>query len=72
MTKEMIDRINFLSRKSRSQGLTENEKKEQATLRAKYIQQFRQGLTNTLNNVYIIDEDGNKKKVEKKKPSRMN
>ena len=66
--KELIERINFLARKSRTpEGLTEEEKKEQAEVRAQYIQKFRQGLENTLSNVYIQDPDGNKKKVEKRK-----
>ncbi len=66
--KDLIERINFLARKSRTpEGLTEEEKKEQAEVRAQYIQKFRQGLENTLSNVYIQDEKGNKKKVEKRK-----
>ena len=65
--KELIDRINVLARKSRGEGLTEEEKLEQAELRRQYIQKFRQGLENTLSNVYIQDEHGNKKKVEKRK-----
>ena len=67
MTQELLDRINFLARKSRSEGLTEDEKSEQAVLRQQYIKEFRQGMENTLSNVYIMDKDGNKKKVEKKK-----
>lgn len=67
MTSELIERINFLARKSRSEGLTPAEKEEQAKLRQQYIAGFRQGMTNTLENVYIVDENGNKKKVEKKK-----
>ncbi len=67
MTQELLKRINFLAKKSREEGLTEEEKAEQAQLRAQYIKSFRQGLENTLSNVYIMDEKGNKKKVEKKK-----
>ncbi len=63
---KLIERINYLARKSRAEGLTEEEKKEQAEVRAQYIQKFRQGLENTLSNVYIQDEQGNKKKVEKR------
>lgn len=66
MTSELIERINFLARKSRTEGLTPEEKAEQARLRQKYIEGFRQGMTNTLENVYIVDENGNKKKVERK------
>ena len=63
---ELIKRINELSKKSREEGLTEEEKAEQADLRQKYIKKFRQGMENTLSNVYIMDEKGNKRKVEKK------
>lgn len=67
MTQELLNRINFLSKKSREEGLTDAEKQEQAELRAQYIKEFRQGVMNTLDNVYIMDENGNKKKIEKKK-----
>ncbi len=63
---EMIKRINFLYNKSKNEGLSEEEKEEQAKLRKEYVRQFRQGLDNTLSNVYIMDENGNKRKVEKK------
>lgn len=69
MTEEMIQRINFLARKSREEGLSEVEKQEQAELRQKYIKMFRQGVENTMSSVYIVDEKGNKKKVQKKKRS---
>ena len=62
----LIKRINELSKKSREQGLTDEEKSEQAVLRQEYIKKFRQGMENTLQNVYIMDEKGNKRKVEKK------
>lgn len=63
----LIKRINELAKKSREQGLSDAEKAEQATLRQEYIKKFRQGMENTLSNVYIMDENGNKRKVEKKK-----
>jgi len=63
---KLIARINELARKSRSEGLSEAEKEEQARLRKEYIAKFRQGMENALSNVYIVDEHGNKKKVEKK------
>ncbi len=63
---KLIKRINELAKKSREQGLNEEEKKEQSLLRSEYIKRFRQGMENTLSNVYIMDEKGNKKKVEKK------
>ncbi|MBE7063080.1 MAG: DUF896 domain-containing protein [Ruminococcaceae bacterium] len=67
MTEELLQRINFLARKSREEGLTEEETREQSALRQQYIREFRQGVENTLGNVYIVDKDGNKKRVGKKK-----
>ena len=67
MTEELIKRINFLYHKSKTEGLTEEEKNEQTKLRKEYVKGFRQGMANTLKNVYIMDEKGNKKKIEKKK-----
>ena len=60
---KLLKRINELAKKSREEGLTEEEKTEQSDLRAQYIKKFRQGMENTLSNVYIMDEKGNKRKV---------
>ena len=65
MEQKKIDRINALARKSREGGLTPEEKEEQATLRAEYIASFRNSLTATLENTYIMDEQGNKTKLKK-------
>ncbi len=64
---KLIKRINELAKKSREQGLSDEEKTEQNTLRQEYIKRFRYGVENTLSGVYIMDENGNKKKIEKKK-----
>lgn len=63
VTQEQINRINELARKSREQELSPEEKKEQAELRALYVASFRESLTAQLENTYIVDEKGNKKKV---------
>lgn len=63
---ELIKKINALAKKSKEEGLTEEEKEEQAKLRQEYIKMFRQGMENTMSNVYIMDKNGNKRKVEKK------
>jgi len=63
---ELIKRINELAKKAKEEGLTDAETEERAKLRQEYIRRFRQGMENTLSNVYIMDENGNKKKVEKK------
>jgi uncharacterized protein YnzC (UPF0291/DUF896 family) len=66
MEKEKIDRINHLARKSKAEGLTEEEKAEQAALRAAYVAEFRAGLRGTLDNTYIQRPDGKKEKLSTK------
>ena len=63
---ELIKQINALAKKSKEEGLTEEEKVKQAELRQEYIRMFRHGMENTMNSVYIMDKNGNKRKVEKK------
>ncbi|WP_331526071.1 DUF896 domain-containing protein [Kineothrix sp. MB12-C1] len=53
-----IERINELYRKSKAEGLNEEEKKEQAALRSEYIANIRANLRGQLNNVNIQEEDG--------------
>ncbi len=67
MTEEKIDRINVLAHKAKSVGLTDEEKAEQAALRREYIDSFKASLIGQLENTYIVDEKGNKKKVQRKK-----
>ncbi len=67
MEQNKLDRINELARKSRTEGLTEEEKAEQKVLRDEYIAGFRASLTGVLENTYIQTPDGKKTKVEKKK-----
>ena len=66
MEKEKIDRINFLAKKSKTEGLTEEEKAEQNELREEYIAGFRANLRGILDNTYIQNPDGTKTKVESK------
>lgn len=67
MEQKKIDRINELAKKSRTdEGLTEEEKAEQAVLRREYIDSFKASLTGQLDNTYIVDEKGNKRKLERK------
>lgn len=66
MTKEKIDRINFLARKKKEEGLTESELQEQAILRREYIESYKQSLISQLENTYILEPDGTKKKVTRK------
>ncbi|MBR2491403.1 MAG: DUF896 domain-containing protein [Ruminiclostridium sp.] len=66
MTKESIDRINELARKSKTVGLTEEEKAEQAALRKEYLADIRKSLEATLSNVYFVEEDGSQTQLKKK------
>ncbi|MBO6263458.1 MAG: DUF896 domain-containing protein [Clostridia bacterium] len=61
-----VDRINFLAKKQREEGLTDEEKAEQQKLRREYIDSVIGGLKAQLDNTYVLDENGNKVKVEKK------
>ena len=71
ITQEQIKRINELSRKSKAEGLTESEKKEQAKLRELYVSSFKENLVAQLNNTYIVDEKGNKRKLKRKEMSKL-
>ncbi len=66
MEKSKIERINFLARKSKAEGLTEEEKAEQQALRDEYREGFRRNLTAQLDNTYYIDENGNKVSIAQK------
>lgn len=68
MEKEQVQRINELARKKKTVGLTIEEEKEQAELRQQYLHDFREGMKQMLDNVYIRQEDGEYKKLEKKPP----
>lgn len=58
MTEEKIQRINELYRKSKSEGLTEAEKKEQQVLRREFIDSFKRNLRGQLDNISIWEADG--------------
>ena len=55
---EKIKRINELYHKSKAEGLTEAERKEQAELRSEYVANVRANLRGQLNNINIQNEDG--------------
>ena len=67
MEQAKIDRINELARKSKTaDGLTEEERQEQALLRAEYIAAVKRSLTDQLDNTYLVDGQGNKRPLKKK------
>ena len=55
---EKIDRINALYHKSKAEGLTDEEKEEQAKLRAEYVASVRNNLRSQLDNISIQEPDG--------------
>lgn len=57
ITKEQIQRINELYRKSQNEGLTEEEKKEQAYLRRLYIDSVKESLRAQLESIKVVDKD---------------
>lgn len=57
-----IKRINELSKKQKTIGLTEDEKIEQKKLRDEYRQAFVRNLKSQLDNIEIVDNDNTKSK----------
>lgn len=51
-----MERINFLARKSKKEGLTEKEKVEQKKLREEYLKNFRASFRKQLDCIEIVDE----------------
>lgn len=72
MTQEKIDRINELARKQKTVGLTEEEKQEQYVLRREYVEGFKRSLVSQLENTYIVEPDGTKRKVKSRNENTSN
>ena len=66
ITEKDIARINELYHKSKAEGLTEEEKVEQATLRRAYIDAIKGNIRTQLNNIDVVDENGNVENLGKK------
>ena len=58
MDEKKIKRINELYHKSKAEGLTDAEHKEQQLLRQEYIAAVRENLRGQLNNISIREKDG--------------
>lgn len=63
---EVIARINTLAKKAKEGPLTEEEQAERDKLRRIYIDSVKANLVGQLENTYILQPDGTKKKVTKK------
>ena len=67
MDEKKIARINQLAAKSNTaEGLTPEEKQEQLALRREYIDSVVGNLARELDNTYVVDEHGNKRKLRRK------
>lgn len=66
MDKKLIDRINELARKKKSEGLCDLETKELSDLRAQYLMEMRASLEATLEQIWVENEDGVYEKLQKK------
>jgi len=60
-----LDRISELTRLSRERELTAAEQAERQALRQEYLSEWRNGAKATLDQVYILDEKGVKRKLTK-------
>lgn len=67
MDEKKIARINQLAAKAKTlEGLTQEEREEQLRLRREYIDSVVGNLARELDNTYVVDEHGNKRKLRPK------
>ena len=67
MTEEKIAKINEYARRIKAgETLTPEELAERDALRREYIDSVKASLTGHLDNTYLVDEKGNKTKLQKK------
>ena len=59
LSKEKLERINELAKKKKREGLTKEEAQEQSRLRGEYLAAFRASFKSTIENVTVIDPNGN-------------
>ncbi|HEY4579301.1 MAG TPA: DUF896 domain-containing protein [Savagea sp.] len=72
LSPDKMNRINELSNKSKTQGLSTEEAKEQSALRKEYLETFRSTMRDTIEHVKVIDTEGNDVTPEKVKNARKN
>jgi len=63
---DVIARINVLAKKAKTEGLTAVELAERDQLRRIYIDNVKASLVGQLENTYIVEPDGSKRKLSKK------
>ena len=69
---EVIQRINALARKAKTEGLTEEELAERDELRQRYIASVRQNLRAQLDSTYIVTKKRKKKKLQPNQKAKLN
>ena len=62
---QVIARINELAKKAKTETLTAEEIVERDKLRRIYIDSVKASLTGQLDNTYIVEPDGTKRKLKK-------
>ena len=68
MEQKKIDRINELAHKTKTpEGLTPAETEERAALRQEYLNSVMDNLRRELDNTWVVDEQGNKRKLTPRK-----
>ncbi len=66
MTNSKLERINELARLAKERELTPEEIAERELLRKEYLAEWRLGAEQVLDNTWIVDRNGVKKKLRKK------
>ena len=62
-----IKRINELYHKSKAEGLTDEEKAEQKKLREDYVAAIKGNIRSQLENIKVVDENGNEIPLKRRK-----
>ena len=59
LSPQKMERLNELAKKKKLGTLIESEIKEQQVLREEYLANFRAGMKETIENVKVVDPEGN-------------
>ncbi|WP_186577375.1 DUF896 domain-containing protein [Aquibacillus kalidii] len=72
LSKDKIERINTLARKSKNEGLSDEEKIEQKKLREEYLKNVRSSFKNQFKSMKVVDPNGDDVTPEKVKRLKNN
>lgn len=67
ITENDIKRINELYHKSKAEGLNDEEKAEQKKLREDYVAAIKGNIRSQLENIKVVDENGNEVDLKRRK-----